>query len=250
MKMLISIGMALIFWSQAQAFTLNSSTNSNLKGWDNGEIRLLVNTANCPANVDVVGVIQAAAEVWNNVPTSTVKVTYDGATTSTSFSSPTTVYCETNFQAVTHADQNYVPGAAAVVGSTGTITHGILYLNASSGTGNIGNFDQTTLTIILAHEIGHVLGLGHSESPTALMYFDASAKTELSLAQDDMDGVTYLYPADETKGKMAGCGLVKNSVPPSGPSRFLMLVLLMLPLFVLWKLRLKLFLRQTEASPG
>lgn len=231
-----------IFSASSHAFTLNSSSNSKLTGWDSADIQLLVNTANCPANVDVVGIISAAVEVWNNVPDSKVKVSYGGTTTSTSMASPPTVYCETNFQAVvTGADQNYVPGAAAVNGSTGKITQGILYLNASSGLANIANFDATTLKIILAHEIGHLLGLGHSASTNALMYYDASSKMNLRLSQDDMDGMSYLYPSDELNGdKISGCGLIRKMPPPKSPEKAIVLFLLALPLLLGLALRWRL----------
>lgn len=224
----ILFSMALV--QASHAFTLNSSTNPHLQGWDDADIKLYVNTSNCPAGVDVVGVIKDAVDVWNNVPTSKIKVSYGGDTTGTTMSSPTTVYCETNFQAVTGANQNYVPGAAAVDGSSGRITRGILYLNASAGQGNIAHFNRTILELILAHEIGHILGLGHSDDINALMYYDASAKLELNLAQDDIDGISYLYPSDESKGHIAGCGLVKSLPPPSRGTMMLLLAFLAIPI--------------------
>lgn len=215
----------------AGAFTLNSSTNSDLEGWDGGDVQLLVNTANCPAGIDVPGIIAEAADVWNNVPTSSIKVSYGGSTTSTTFSSPPTVYCEPNFQAVTGGSQNSVPGAGAVQSPGGRISSGLLYLNASAGSANIANYDRTTLVMILAHEIGHILGLGHSESMNALMYYSGSAKTTLRLSQDDIDGISYLYPANELGGdKIAGCGLVQNLNPPTGGGTTGLVLLALVPL--------------------
>lgn len=229
---------SLFIFQSSGAFTLNSTTNPNLQGWASSDVQLLVNTANCPAGIDVAGIISDAAAVWNNVATSSIKVSYGGTTTSTTSSSPPTVYCETNFQSVVGADQDGVPGAAAVNGSTGQITQGIMYLNASTGGANIANFDQTILKIILAHEIGHLLGLGHSTSTKALMYYDASAKTALNLSQDDIDGISYLYPSDEIRdNKFAGCALVKEWHPPDGGSLGLMISLLFLPLLAIAALR-------------
>lgn len=220
------------------AFTLNSSTNPNLEGWPGGDVQLLVNTANCPANVDVVGIIKDAVSIWNNVPTSSIKVSYGGTTSSTSVSSPTTVYCETNFQTVVGADEDFVPGAAAVSTSGGRIAGGILYLNVSAGNANIANFDQTILKVILAHEIGHILGLGHSGSTNSLMYFDASARQKLSLSQDDIDGISYLYPSNElSDSKFAGCGMVQNPSPPKSGGLMMLILFLTIPLFAAVKLR-------------
>ena len=224
--------------STSFAFTLNSSTNPNLEGWQSSDVQLLVNTANCPTNVDVVGIIKEAVSVWNNVATSSIKVSYGGTTTSTSASSPTTVYCETNFQTVVGADQNFVPGAAAVGTLGGKIVQGILYLNVSVGNASIANFDQTILKIILAHEIGHILGLGHSGTTNSLMYFDASARQKLSLSQDDIDGISYLYPSNEfSDSKFAGCALVKNLPPPKGGGLIFLMLIFCLPMFVALRFR-------------
>ncbi|MFZ3229821.1 MAG: matrixin family metalloprotease [Pseudobdellovibrio sp.] len=238
MKQILIICLSLFSFCTSNAFTLNSSTNPDLKGWSDSNVQLYVNTANCPAGIDVPSIISGAVAVWNNVPTSSIKVSYDGTTTSTTMSGPTTVYCETNFQSVVGADQNSVPGAAAVNGTSGRITQGILYLNASVGQANIGNFDQTLLKVILAHEIGHILGLGHSQSTKALMYYDASAKNTLSLSQDDIDGMSYLYPSDEISDKkFAGCGLVKSLPPPTSGKMNLIFLIMLLPFTIYLGLR-------------
>jgi hypothetical protein len=234
-------GLVLLAQSLSMAFTLNSSNDPSLRGWASPDVQFLLNPTNCPAGVDVAEIVTAAASVWNNLPQSNVKVSYGGTTTSTTYSSSPTVYCETNFQSVTGGDSNSVPGVGGVQASGGQITSGILILNASGGRANIASYNSTVLSIILAHEIGHVLGLGHSEYSYALMYFDASAKTTLTLAQDDMDGMSYLYPRDELgKDKMMGCGLIhrgsQNNFP--GPKAYLLLiVLLVTPILLSLSLR-------------
>lgn len=221
------------------SFTLISTSNSNQQGWANSNITFAINATNCPAGVDITGLVNSAISTWNNVPTSKLNLSVSGTTALTSAASPVTVYCETNFQTVTGADQNFVPAAAGPSISGNTPVAGILYLNVSAGTARISNFNQNTLILIMAHEIGHVLGLGHSQDTNALMYFDASAKTTLGLAQDDIDGITYLYPRNEMNGeKPFGCGLVKNLPPPpsSGLKLFILLCMFM-PLAAAVKLR-------------
>jgi len=75
----------------------------------------------------------------------------------------------------------------------------------------------------VAHEIGHVLGIGHTNDKTALMYYDATAKKNLSLSQDDRNAVSFLYPRDELKNLdlIGGCGAIRSSSGGSGPSSFL-----------------------------
>ena len=235
----IFIPIILLPWF-CSAFTL-VTTNPDFLGWQDPEILFNVNTANCPASMDIPGLITDAVKIWNNVATSRVKISYNGSTTSTVTGNPTTVYCEPNFQGVTGADQNYVPAAALPTPSGNYVATGLLYLNVSGGSANISGFDRSLLLVIIAHEVGHILGLGHSQDPNALMYYNASAKTHLALAQDDIDGVSYLYPRNELgQDKMMGCGLVTtvgSPRPPSGGMFAVLLALMLLPLAIYGGLR-------------
>ena len=81
---------------------------------------------------------------------------------------------------------------------------------------------ESELLTLLAHEIGHAIGLGHSEDPVAVMYYTIGGKTQESSTQDDYDGVTYLYPQEKEMGGLLGsCGTVAilngGDGPGSGP---------------------------------
>jgi hypothetical protein len=98
----------------------------------------------------------------------------------------------------------------------GHISGAVVYLNAeASKAANIGNvfaYYPGLLPVVLAHEIGHALGLGHDPDVNALMYYDASAKKELGLSASDVKGVVYLYPRHEIGGAVPflGCGTVQT----------------------------------------
>ncbi len=55
--------------------------------------------------------------------------------------------------------------------------------------------DPTNIEELTTHELGHVLGLGHSPNPESIMFafahFDGRGA---SLAQEDRDGIAFLYP--------------------------------------------------------
>lgn len=66
---------------------------------------------------------------------------------------------------------------------------------------------------IVAHELGHTFGLGHSPVEDSLMYY-ATVASRRSLGRDDIDGISYLYPKQQPiKG---GCGTIDLN-PNNGP---------------------------------
>lgn len=222
----------------ANAFTL-SGNDGSAQGWAETEVKFLVNTSNCPASVDVVSLVQEAIKVWNNVPTSRIKLSYGGATTSTTDSNPPTVYCTTNMVPFAGAGSNdsvagVGRGNRQVIG--GPIVSGLLIVNASGGQSSVENQPDTARKVVMAHEMGHVLGIGHSQDAAALMWYDASAKTNFSLAQDDVDAVTYLYPRNELgQDQLMGCGLTKStSAPPPGTAAGLALLFSIPMALALW----------------
>jgi hypothetical protein len=56
------------------------------------------------------------------------------------------------------------------------------------------------LRSILTHELGHALGLGHSDDPRATMFATGSGLRWRSLEKDDVDGVCSLYPGTGAGG--------------------------------------------------
>jgi len=104
------------------------------------------------------------------------------------------------------------PGGSGVVGLTtryrsagspDTWNEADIILNADPGSGatwtwstdgRVGAYDvQSTVT----HELGHVVGLMHTPSPEATMYFGGRRARTMwrTLHADDIAGICYLYPA-------------------------------------------------------
>jgi hypothetical protein len=67
-------------------------------------------------------------------------------------------------------------------------------------TGSGSGYDVET---VLLHEIGHTLGLDHSSVSGAVMYA-TYANVRRTLHEDDIRGVTYLYPETGATGEISG----------------------------------------------
>lgn len=210
MKSLIAI-LFLLLSTSAQSFTLVIN-NSNMKGWNTDVLKFHLNLENCPDGIE--SLIDDAMAVWNSVPTSNIRIER-GDYTSETYEIQAAgqgqlvpgIFCITDMAAVGE-DPNSIPGRA---GSYATIDNHLssasLILNTDpNGRANISRLDPTLVKVIIAHEIGHVLGLGHSEDKAALMYYDGTLKKHLALAPDDMHGISYLYPRNELgKDPLMGC---------------------------------------------
>ena len=229
----------------ANSFTL-TGTNPDFKGWASGDVKFAINSSNCPAGIDVKKLMEESFAVWNNVSGSRLKLSVVGTTALTSASDPVTVYCLITYPSpFTAADMDTIPGFATNSSVGNNAVGGYVVLNATSGQANISRYNQELLRLIIAHEVGHVLGFGHSQDQNALMYYDASLKTTFSLAQDDVDAVTYMYPRNELGGdKLMGCALVKSlpSSPP-GPQGLFLTFFLLLPILISLRLRQKIVRR-------
>jgi hypothetical protein len=237
----------------ASAFTLNSADDPSAQGWADPHVTFSLNPANCPSSVN--SLIDHAMAVWNGVATSNL-VLARGAQTSTTFAQLNAktatdvpvIICDKNFSQDSGFSGAGIAGVAIVYppAKGAPLTYAYLLINVEPGSsGNIAQADPSVVEIVLAHEMGHVLGLGHSQTESALMYFNASAKTELALSQDDIDGISYLYPRHEPPDKMMGCGSVvplvsalkpPGSGPPSSP-RWLAFLLFCAPLLLCGVLR-------------
>jgi hypothetical protein len=240
----VGLAATFLFAGPVRAFTLLGDT-AEIKGWDTKTLNFHINPENCPTSVTAI--LDQALKVWNETPTSGITLAR-GSDTNVSVAaalagqadvSPT-VHCVTDMAAL-QMDPNTIPGAATGQrwNADGHLTYGVLLLNAESGAAdNISNLPDAVVTDVIAHEIGHILGLGHSSDHNALMYYDGSKRTQASLAQDDVDAISYLYPRDELGGNQpfGGCGVV-GGLNSSAANSLLFTALLPLAVAILNPLR-------------
>lgn len=217
---------ALAFTVNIEELTVNGQTQDLLDaGWQSSTVTLDVDTS-CDNYTTYVNTAMAGAiSLWNKVPSANLTValgttvelpqaitTYVGdSATSVAPAGNPIIVCDSNFTSDTGEDASDIPGFAGAFNldsTTGQKLGALLVLNVQSGAAaSITTLAASEITVVLAHETGHILGLGHSADINALMYYQTSASKVAALAQDDVAGITFLYPRQEpSSGGAFGCG--------------------------------------------
>lgn len=218
---------SLLIGSGVHAFTLTrGSQGPAATGYASSQVTFDMDVS-CTNYADLVKTtVEAAAKVWGAVPNSTLKIslgeyiqlpsaitTYVGNSASQYVPQGNPIiYCDTSFASHSGLDANSIPGFATsqYLTSDGEIKTGLLVLNFQSGAqANVATMDFTIASVVLTHEIGHVIGIGHSSDTNALMYYATGAGRNNVLSKDDIDAVTYLYPSKEAPGGLS-CGQVSS----------------------------------------
>ncbi|MBA0559826.1 hypothetical protein Golob_016770 [Gossypium lobatum] len=100
------------------------------------------------------------------------------------------------FHRRSHGDNFPFDGPGNVLAHAFAPRDGRLHYDADENwsTSNAIQQNQFDLESVAIHEIGHILGLGHSEDPNAIMYAYFSPGTiKRNLGRDDIDGIRALY---------------------------------------------------------
>lgn len=228
----------------AHAFTLNNNFGAAFK---NPKVKIRVaSNSTCTAQTGVS--IYTLAELtekaieryWNTVPSSSLKLNSEGVSGSYSNIDSGRLCAPTDSQCVSDANNAAVPVISGVSGivvscnndavnfnganvfavslpnnfSRKKITGSVILINDSSSI--FSTLSEDDKIAVLAHEIGHAIGLGHTEENEALMYY-RQVNQRRNLGQDDIDGVSYLYPKTFDG---YGCGLfgtidTDKKIPPA-----------------------------------
>ncbi len=165
----------------------------------------------------IIGEIRGAAEVWNNVSSSKLRLAYGGLYTAGSAS-------ELSPGIDVEFSDEIPPGLVAlgvpvVTGSLGYGSEGLIvpiirskiYLpNDLTNVYPYGDFPSYSepFFVTLVHEFGHTMGLQHTLSSGVMSTLWTSASSKATpLGADDIAGISMLYPADgylPTVGSISG----------------------------------------------
>lgn len=93
-----------------------------------------------------------------------------------------------------HGDGYPFDGPGRILAHSFAPTDGRFHIDADENWSTNPGMYEMDLESVAVHEIGHLLGLGHSRDPNAIMYPTISAATiKRELGQDDIDGIRSLY---------------------------------------------------------
>lgn len=225
---------------QALAFTLITSTNAS---FSKSSVKVYI-TSNSTCSLAGVSptdllnyAVDGANKFWNKVPSANIEVKKGGILTTQDSLFLNGVLCVDDSDTVCNSATS-VPKVSDIVIACNSNTSenfttpssmyaltapnnisgskikgSIILINDSSST-PFNTLSKEEIKNVMAHEIGHALGLGHSQKSAALMYYQ-DFDSRNALGEDDMDGISYLYP-----NKLSGCsGIfsiedVNNKWPP------------------------------------
>src|SRR5690606_12447031 len=112
----------------------------------------------------------------------------------------------------------------------GRLLAGVMLFNSQSGSAeSIDAVSELSVKHIVAFALGMFAGLGPSQHSAAIMHPITGSRQHLALAQDDVDGLSYLYPNSASYDDLFGCGIIARAKPPPGAGH-LGLVCLVMPL--------------------
>jgi hypothetical protein len=187
--------------------------------WDNPAPPVVVNYNHAGNTLDSAKAeLLAALETWDAVPTSSFSFTY-GADTARC---PSLVQeCRGPQKYDGNNDIGWInindPTVLGVTWYSTTRDEFDMAIDNTNFTWVAGCAGNYSLRTVYLHELGHALGLGHSSDTSAVMYAYYGGP-RCALTQDDVDGVSALYPDDGTTPAPTNTPTATNTPDPSSPT--------------------------------
>ncbi|NBX76835.1 MAG: hypothetical protein EBQ92_09790 [Proteobacteria bacterium] len=194
---------------------------SNTFGWKQKKLTFYVNPTHCTIpESELYQRIDNAIRAWNGIPNTDLEIVRSSVVATdgdVQFRAKTAtqvplILCSQQLSDYGSVDANAILGFVPYFDENGEgyVTYSGLVLNAQPGAlAELSQLAPGEVELIIGHEIGHVLGLGHSGDADSLMYFQLN-KDFLLVTQDDQDGISQLYPRNVLGGAL-GCASVHRT---------------------------------------
>lgn len=190
--------------SSAYAYVQNRTQSDGLVHWTNSVtlLDIFVNPSNNQSILaaDVTSQVAASIAQWNNKSRINIR---QNSTSSFNQENLNEIYFST--------DPSVFANGTGVVGvtqvyfknNTGEMIEADILINDNFLFSTDIN-DSNYLGNVITHEMGHFMGLGHSQVPGSSMFY-ALTRGQNKIAPDDKAGVYSIYPnGDATKGSLTG----------------------------------------------
>jgi hypothetical protein len=198
-------------FSPAIAFQLSETSGGNEIRWSSDSATYYINTSGGPS--ETVSAIQAAMQTWTDVAASSFSFVYGGTTASTAHGS------NNGMNLVNFAPMG-TSGTLAVNSfwfyTNGQLIDSDIQFNTSYPWGTDGSAGVFDVQNVGTHELGHSLSLadlyGSADTEKTMYGYSSAGETkQRTLDQDDIDGISYLYP-----GRCTAPGKPALSGPSNG----------------------------------
>ena len=189
----------LLLIGAAHAWEVNRNADGDPLYWPTGQVEYWVNAENgqdiSPERLQFL--ISAAAGAWSKVPDAQLAFSYKGPTTLNAADytdDKNIVYFEEQWPA--EWDPSFLALTFTWSVDGGEIIAFDMAINEDNfDWGVSANQGDNDLMNMLTHEMGHAIGLSHSQVEAATMYYQASNGEEekRNLTIDDEEGARFLY---------------------------------------------------------
>ena len=217
MKIVLLSLSIFLFTTNSLAFTLNTNVAAS---FDQDDVAMNVADHNCAnnglAHQEILGLAEEAAnKYWNMAPTSRLRLVR-GSVISVAGAFYTDELCNSGTNCDPNPDLkfshdilfscnddsatglNFPSGNLLALTAPNNISGGkiissTILLNDTAAT-QLSSTSRNDLLLVMAHELGHAVGLGHSHQDHSIMFYKLGVEKE-KLSPDDVEGISYLYPA-------------------------------------------------------
>ncbi|CBW25082.1 putative membrane protein [Halobacteriovorax marinus SJ] len=194
------ITLIFFFSATAHSYVINRTESGEIIKWSSSKnINLFLSTSTPDlSSIDVNSIVTSSVAEWSSRVSNQVNLvtSNDGAV-----SGRNDIYFQSDDEFF--SDSSIVAVTQYIVNSNTTYIHEAdIILNDSIYTFSSNNLDTEYLGNVLTHEMGHLLGMGHSQVIESSMYYELR-KGQATLHGDDDSGIRYLY-GSSTLGTISG----------------------------------------------